>query len=60
MRVRAKVMCFIGGARRRPGEEFDILGKKCPACCEPAKTKKKENKPDKQPETLTDLGDGIR
>ena len=55
MRVRAKEECFIGGARRRVGEEFGIPGKKCPKCCEPANVKAEKKEPDKkEPTTFTE------
>jgi len=61
MRVRAKEECFIGGARRRVGEEFGIPGKKCPKCCEPANVKAEKKEPDKkEPTTFTEIGDKIQ
>jgi hypothetical protein len=33
MKVKAKILCFIGGARRKPGDEFIIEGK-LPKSCE--------------------------
>lgn len=55
-------MCFVGGARRREGDEFDVPGD-CPKCCEPVLKQEPEKKPQKrkakEPETFTELGDGI-
>lgn len=62
MRVKANAMCFVEGARRREGEEFDVKGK-CPKCCTEVSvkeaTEKKPGKKPKEPETFTELGDGI-
>ena len=61
MRVRAKEECFIGGARRRIGEEFETPGKKCPKCCESASVKVDKKELDKkEPTTFTEIGDKIQ
>lgn len=61
MRVRAKEECFIGGARRMVGEEFETQGDKCPKCCEPASAAQDKKAPGKkEPRTFSEIGDKIQ
>lgn len=63
MRVKANTLCFVGGARRRPGQVFEVADGFQSQYCDPVEGGKSvkvekpkvEKKPAKEPETLSEL-----
>lgn len=49
MKVRAKVVCFVGGSRRRAGDVFEFAGDTLPGYLEVVAVAKKEEAPKPAP-----------